>query len=377
MRIGIVTLHLWSNFGGILQNYALQTVLQRMGHEVITLQPRPKYHRWYVMPFIYLLRICRNMYSPVKIAIKAEEEEAKLRDIQCQYTSKFVQRYIHTKQIDSYSNLKSQDFDALVVGSDQVWRRSLNRLLSFQVCDFFLQFAQSWSPIKRVAYAASFGHDSWGYSPKETRQIKRLAALFDGISVREDAGVGLCKQYMGVNAEHVLDPTMLLSKQDYERLIHELKPSPSKGDLFAYILDASAMKTDLVQRVAADRNLSPFEVQNPNLTNRRVSYEERIQRPVEEWLRAFYDAKMVVTDSFHGCVFSIIFGKPFIAIGNRSRGLSRFNSLLKMFHLEDHLLGGMEDYEEDRDYSIPASTYDALEEWRILSMRFLDNHLNR
>jgi hypothetical protein len=237
-----------------------------------------------------------------------------------------------------------------------------------------LKFANKFE-VKRVAYAASFGIDSWDYTESETSQIKQLVQQFDAISVREDSGVDLCQKYLGVHAEHVVDPTMLLDKADYVRLIEAANVPKSKGNLFEYVLDASAEKTEFINRVAADRGLTPFSVHNPNVENGDVPAEMRVQPPVEQWLRAFLDAEFVVTDSFHACVFSIIFGKPFIAVGNAQRGNARFNSLLKMFGLEHHLIATAKEYSPDADFSLGEDVAHRLGELRAPGYQFLKKSL--
>ena len=159
--------------------------------------------------------------------------------------------------------------------------------------------------------------------------------------MREDSGGELCKKYLGVSAAHVIDPTMLLSKEDYCKIIERdesrgfLEPRVSEKRLFAYVLDEAPEKKSLIADVATQLGLSVEEImpKREALQSGKASYP-----PVSAWLRGFRDAEFVVTDSFHGCVFSIIFNKPFIAIGNAGRGMSRFHSLLKMFGLENRLL---------------------------------------
>ena len=147
----------------------------------------------------------------------------------------------------------------------------------------------------------------------------------------------MCRNFLGVEAVHVLDPTMLLDKEDYMRLFENADTPRSNGTLLTYILDDSLEKSRLIDRIATAQRLTPFRV-NSKSTRINASVEDRIQPSVESWLRGFFDAELIITDSFHACVFSILFGKPFIVIGNKRRGLSRFTSLLQTFGLEDCLL---------------------------------------
>ena len=105
-----------------------------------------------------------------------------------------------------------------------------------------------------------------------------------------------------------------------------------------YVLDGSDAINRLIDEIAAQKHLVPFAVNNPFEYDDAKPLNMRIKPSVEIWLRGFYDAEFVVTDSFHACVFSIIFKKQFVVVGNKERGMARFESLLKMFGLEDRLV---------------------------------------
>ena len=343
MKIGILTQPLQANYGGLLQNYALQQVLLQARHEVETIDWTPSNKslrsrlyriKWTILPFLFPKKYPKLRYQPT-------DEERKV--IQ-QHTNHFISTYIHhTKTIifkDGFSRqAKVGKYDAYVVGSDQVWRPRYNAFLT----SMFLDFAKE-EKAKRIAYAASFGTDQWEYSPEMTAICAPLAQKFDFVSVREDSGVRLCKDYLGVDAVHVLDPTLLLNKDDYISLIEAEKEPQSRGTLFNYILDPDANKTAFINKVAKEKGLSSFQVlpkcQQETRTKEDIKnrIDDCVFPGVTTWLRAFMDAEMTIVDSFHGMVFSIIFHKPFWVIGNVNRGMSRFTSLLKLFHLEDRLL---------------------------------------
>lgn len=361
MKIGILTLPLHTNYGGILQAYALQTVLERMGHEVVVIDtPNVK-----AMPSFLIVgkRITKRVLGK-RVEIFLERRHNREYPIISQYTQPFIDKYIHRKVVNSPDELQESDFDAIVVGSDQVWRPKYYGKIE----NAYLAFAKSWQ-IKRIAYAASYGTDEWEYTPEQTKRCGELLKKFDAVSVREASGVELCKAHFGVESLHVLDPTMLLDKEDYICLIEAAGTPKSKGALLNYVLDETPAKCALIEKIAKDKGLVPFRV-NSRVENRTAPLEERIQPPVEEWLRGFYDAEFVVTDSFHACVFSILFGKPFVVVGNKERGMARFDSLLKMFGLEDRLVCNIEDY-----YHVGEMMYDEgkLQEKRERSKEFLLN----
>lgn len=339
MRIGILTLPLHTNYGGILQAYALQTVLERMGHEVVVFDTPNKKSLpplWKI-PFCFAKRAVKKCLGQTD-RIFIEHYLNKTKPVIAQNIQPFIDERIHRRVIASFKQLNSNDYDVIVVGSDQVWRVIYFSMWLWQgVENAYLDFAQNWD-IKRIAYAASFGTDKWEYTEEQTLKCKQLLQKFDAVSVREDNGVKLCKQYFDVDALQMLDPTILLEASDYIELFNQKHTLKSKGTLLNYVLDETVELKNLIQKVASDKNMIPFAVNNPYEEDETKPLNQRIKPSVETWLRGFYDADFVITDSFHACVFSIIFKKQFIVVGNKERGLARFESLLKMFGLEDRLV---------------------------------------
>jgi polysaccharide pyruvyl transferase WcaK-like protein len=232
---------------------------------------------------------------------------------------------------------RDRDFDAFVVGSDQVWRPRY----SPSILNFYLDFLDDIkSPAKRIAYAASFGVDDWEYSSELTEKCKSLAQKFDSISVRERSAVELCRNKLGVPAEWVVDPTLLLEPADYGPLISWCEKKPATGCVLAYVLDPAPEKRSIAESVGRAVGANVFSIKPEySITQARAKDVAKCRFPsVEGWLQAFHDASFVVTDSFHGTVFSILFNKPFIAIGNSARGMARFKSLLSQFGLTDRLV---------------------------------------
>lgn len=340
MRIGILTLPLHTNYGGILQAYALQTVLERMGHEVEVIdKSRYRYLPWYKRPIVYPIRIIKKLVGIKSVGVFYESwwNKCLQRDvITLQHTKEFINKYIHLRHINSFSEIKNSDYDAFVVGSDQIWRQKYSQLQMNDIYAPFLNFTKGWN-VKRMSYGASFGTDSWEYSSAETNICKKLLNKFNAVSVREISGVELCRKYLKYNdAIHVIDPTMLLDIKDYLPLFDGIA-AKSSGNLLCYVLDQSEAQKQFVTTFSQMTNLKPFNV-NSKVDDWNALLEERVQPPVEQWLQGFYDAEYVLTDSFHACVFSILFKKPFYVIGNEKRGLTRFASLLSMFGLQDRLI---------------------------------------
>lgn len=355
MKIGILTQPLHTNYGGLLQAYALQTVLKRMGHEPWIVRRVPAGRS----------RFRQSLYNVVKVLL-GRKPYYMMNVSESEYVAKnvriFRDKYIDpvTPLLDSTAKLSARtltdDYDAFVVGSDQVWRP----VYSPCITNYFLDFAEG-RDVWRIAYAASFGVDHWEFGSGDTNACARLARQFDAISVREDSACELCKNYLGVDALHVLDPTMLLEAADYEWIVKAENEPPCEGDLFCYVLDEAPEKAAVLKDMAARQGLAPF-TSMPRLRFSRENFsadaESCVFPRVTRWLRSFMDARMVLTDSFHGCVFSIIFNKPFWVIGNEGRGLARFHSLLGMYGLENRLI---------TPDKAPHIAYDAPIDWETVN----------
>ena len=170
---------------------------------------------------------------------------------------------------------------------------------------------------------------------------------------------------------------MLLLKEDYIKLFKDYNATQSDGNLFCYMLDEGEEKKSIIDCVAKEKVLKPFYV-NSRYDDHNAPLEERIQQPVEKWLRAFYDAEFVITDSFHACVFSIIFNKQFIVYGNKERGMARFESLLTLFELEERIVSTKE--EATKAISEPIDwerVNEVHRQWKEKSMSFLNNNLKQ
>lgn len=372
MKIGILTLPLHTNYGGILQAYALQTVLERMGLEVDVLnrsQRRTLPSKW---PIVFLKRLIKKYIMRKKIMVFAEIYHNRYYPELSKYTQPFIDAHINQRLLKSLNEIQEFDYDAIVVGSDQIWSPNCFRNMWGAGMEMaFLGFSKRWN-VGRVAYAASFGNDMWSFSQEETEKCKKLVAAFWGVSVREKSGMELCQSYLDTFAELVPDPTLLLDKDDYIRLIEKKDIKKSTGNLLCYVLDDSNEKRELVKKIAKDRNLVPFKV-NSKIEDIFAPVSERVQPPVEQWLQGFCDAEFVVTDSFHACVFSVIFGKPFIVYGNKARGLTRFKSLLSILEIEENLITSLSEYSSVRGGKMASK--DVVASFKERGMFFLKTRL--
>lgn len=317
MKIGIYTQPLLHNYGGILQNFALQKVLKDLGHDPITID----YDSHYLVAPLWLcfLSWVKNillLFIPGKKSKFFKYPTYVKRE---QWTKDFINSHINTTTQcfrPTQEFLLKNKIDAIIVGSDQVWRPIYNKRLE----DSFLGYAKKMN-INRIAYAASFGSSKWEFSLIQTIRYARLAKKFHAISVRENSGIKLCQKKLNVNADFVLDPTLLLDKNQYLVLTKDI-PIRKEKLLVAYILDNSSISVSQCERIAQEKNLTLVY----------FTAGKESSKTIPEWLSLFRDAAYIITDSFHGTVFSIIFEKKFKCIQNKSRGNARFESLLDLYN---------------------------------------------
>lgn len=324
MKIGVYSLPFHSNYGGILQSYALHIILRRLGHEV------------YVLNQNWLDRIGKrerieraanfvlNVFTSNKRYTKREALIESISSLKEFWTTNID----HLIDFNKFSDIEKLGLDAIIVGSDQVWRSGYCKDSKW----YFLNFTNGWN-IKRIAYAASFGVSEWQFDKEITSDMKKLVSKFSGVSVRETDAVDLCEKYLDCSADLVFDPTLLLHKQDYE-LFRINKPTNSHKSLVSFMLHPNTEKKRLVKDVAENLNAELHDIDIPMSfnTNNISKYIS-----VETWLTELFDADYVITDSYHGMVFSVNFNKPFVTVGNTIGGQARFMSFLKLFNLENRI----------------------------------------
>lgn len=371
MKIAILTLPLHENYGGNIQNYALQCVLSRLGHEAITINCKGKDFS----SFRFFLSTAKRLLLQPKDSRQFMFSRSEKNQISINHR-RFIREHINITEPLDFSSLKKffdeNNFDAVFVGSDQVWRPKY----ASSIESYFLDFLEENSRIKKISYAASFGTDEWEYTHQQQHICKLLAKKFDALSVRESIGVDMCAKYLDVIAQHVLDPTMLLDKYDYMDLLKGKTLNDNTGDIFNYTLDMDSDKKELIDEIAIKLRKKIFYTYpiNTKKTTAFIRDIDAYRYPsVEAWLKSFYDADFIVTDSFHGTVFSILFNKPFISISNKNRGAARFTSLLQVFGLEDRLITDSKQVDERMLYG--QIDYEKvnkrLEELRHLSTSFI------
>lgn len=352
MKIAIFTLPFNTNYGGIIQNYALKTILERKGHKVYTINYRKQSKlNLFKAPFLISIRLIKKILGRKDGIVFLEKKINKDIIIIEQNVRRFINEHIClTKRFYTKYDLKEingMGFDAIIVGSDQVWRVPYAKP---NIQTNFLDFITN-KNIKKFAFSASFGTDEIEFTKEQSKACGNLIKEFDFVSVREDAGLYLINNIYKWKCKnepiHTLDPTMLLTKEEYNELSSNYEMHlDSEGELFYYILDMTEDKMKVLEQLSKDLGYKPFTLSCLN-GNMYDDPHKRIAPPLEMWLQAFNKAKYVFTDSFHGCVFSIIYNKEFIAYGNAGRGMCRFTSLINIFNLKERFIMSSTNYKKD------------------------------
>ena len=382
MKIAILTQPLGKNYGGILQAYALQQTLQGLGHEAVVINrvnnyPSSKLLIWRLASFLKCF-VARYLKKNVSIRLISPLSLEYITDARLVYDYSELQDFIcrnivRTKEIRSSNKLRKyllrNGYEAIVVGSDQVWREEYSPCIT----DFMGGFLRKNDQLRLIAYAASFGLDILPISSNKIVLCGQLLKRFKAISVRERSAINLLKDTWGVESRIVLDPTLLLDKVFYERLANGSITS-SNSDIFCYLLDESPEKIQIIQKVS--------DVVGNNI-NQILLYPQDVNgsagklTSITQWIDSINKSQFVVTDSYHGCVFSIIFNKPFIVIANRKRGIDRFRTLLDIVHLTNRLIYTADELSEDLiEEEINYDTVNAIiKRYKYDSIDFLQNEL--
>ncbi|MEG1616671.1 MAG: polysaccharide pyruvyl transferase family protein [Bacteroidales bacterium] len=336
MKIGILTITPNIGFGGIMQAYALKYILEKLGHDVQVVNYTTKVSiKDFVLFFIKsILKFTQGEYT--KFFPKSEFK------YKSQNVLPFIEENLNFSQKVTSKHelvqLINTSYEAVVVGSDQVWRPKY----VLGIANYFFDGIDS--NIKRLAYAASFGVENFEYTKEEAIKCSELLNYFSYVSVREKSGIDIVKKnlcYAGdVNCD--LDPTLLVGRSAYKKFLSN--KGLSKGKVFTYILDYTKKKEEVVELVSKTFDVEVYRF-NTNAENPQKKLEERVAPPVEDWLNGIYSAKFVVTDSFHGCVFSILFNKPFVVYVNKNRGAERFVSILSQLDLLDRLVYDLSEFD--------------------------------
>lgn len=330
MKIGIITFHAAHNFGSMLQAYALQEYLKKEEHEVyiINFQPNSQKALYSSIFNITHLRNIRDLILRILFSPKSIISLYKKRSKFQLFLSKYLNLTVEFNNIIQLKEAKL-DFDIVITGSDQIW--------NIEAADFSEAYFGTFitSPtIKKIAYAPSMGPNP---EKLDQKYLRKLLRNFTAISVREErAKLFLENNKLASKVEIVLDPTMLLSADDYNRII---SPEPIiKGDYIYYYTPGPKPRHEFLQiakKISQDTGL-PIICDTPYLFANQYNLTYQPQVGPCEFLNLIKHATIVCGASFHLMVFSIIFKKDFYCINGDID--SRMNNLMKLFKLEERII---------------------------------------
>lgn len=312
--VGLVNFFHSQNYGACLTAYALQEIVSKLGYKSAFVNEFP----------------VRKKYN-------------------LSFGKLFVNKYL--KLMPKFNNIKRAGnlADIYITGSDQVFRPDYlkNKVKRDK---YLLNFVNK--NAKRIAFSASFGigeEEFKNSKPAVIKAMKEAISTFDYVSTREYSGVDICKKQLHTYAEWIIDPVFLLDKSDYIKLAQN-SDKTYKNKIVTYVLDRNPAYDELYTKF---RNQYGLEISSLAKTN--IS--------VEEWLKAFIEAEYIITDSFHGACFALLFNKKFIAIVNKKRGAARFESLQKKFGLEEQFVTNI--FENNPEFL----SYDYMKTNKIIEMQ--------
>lgn len=315
MKVGILTFHDAHNYGAVLQAYALKKYLIKLGYEAKIIN----YHHYTMpdgFPKSYNEKRWEKFNSFIKNLIDNEE-----------------------KVYQTEEELEKLEIDFWICGSDQIWNPEITKGINK---GFFLDFKTKG---KKISYAVSMGIPEL---PKQyEEEFKKCIEKLDYISVREEALKDYVKRFTDKTVTRTIDPTLLLEKKEYEELTLE-----NKYGKYVLIneLTPDERLTQIAKRIALEKNLKIIELNDKKKEN--YFCEQISDASPQEYLTLIKNANAIITNSFHGTVFSIIFEKEFYTITRLNRN-SRMENILDIVDMRDRLITEIEevDHIKEQDYN--------------------------
>jgi hypothetical protein len=338
MKIAILTFHRALNYGAVLQVYALSKYLEDNGHEAIVIDYRNKLieKKYQSFPF-YILFERKNIFKSLKIFTK----KILSISIQNKKRNKFYDFISKNLKVDSRIASEGaqipNDFEMYLVGSDQVWNNSITG--GFDEA-YFLKYPTNKNVIK-ASYAASLEQSNHKFINENKEAFLTNLNYLDKVSVREVQIEKLIKSISNKEVETVVDPTLLLSSSVYEAILEQPK---ERGYVLVYHLSTNKDLLISADKIAKNKNLDIIEIYagiNPYIKGER--YKQDLSP--NEFLGYFKFADFVITSSFHGTCFSIIFNKQFYVISNHSS--DRQSYLLQSLNISNRMISSSKDVQVD------------------------------
>ena len=369
MRIGVITY--WQskdNYGQHLQIYALQTYLKKLGHDPFLIRYVEEQSEPAHFKFKNLWKYLRNLPLYVKFFFFNRNEQRNAaawkqnggqerRDLHG-FLSDNVVLSPMMKEAELMAN--PPEADAYICGSDQIWGGA---------APYYLSFAPKMA--KKIAYAPSLGGQT-SFTSENEEKMKRLIARLDFVGMREQSGVEVCRRLGFNDAVKVVDPTLLLQTEDYDRI---KAPAKKQNYAFVYLLgNPTLCSAEKVMEFVRQQGLESVYVPSQN----NVDDYEKVFATMGEWLGYLANASLVITNSFHCTVFSLLYHRPFMTL-KLHKGYERMNTrveeLLAECDLSSRFIG-----KEINDEDIYNINFDRFDQYRsreeLQSAEYLKQYLN-
>lgn len=369
-KIGIITFHNSYNCGSMLQSYALQKILSyydleieiinfsnKGQKEIYSIFSKEKNFKGIIKNFIILF-----YYKKIK-QIYNNYEIFKNHNFN-----------LSSKTYSSITELSDVGYDTIVTGSDQVW----NVTIKDGDDAYFLPWVKT---AKKVAYSPSFGAKNILEVSKNPEKYKEWLNGFDAISIREKNGQNWIKELCGVEADILLDPTLLLEVEDYEKICDNDIFLPDSY-IFYYSPGYNKKTNQLVNKISKKYNLPVIAFNSKNFYIKGLNFIYNFKLPTKEdpsvYLKLIKNSKLVITTSFHGTIFSSIFKKTFWTIKNGAMFKSddRVLTLANTLDLEDRIISS--DFDDGFNYLLKKdySEYEKkLKQMQVKSKQFIEKNI--
>lgn len=347
-KIGIVTLHGYNNYGNKLQNYALLKTIENLGFSATTTIIKNKSKKRFLNNVKHIIKlgpgnlIKRILNVSTPNAKKLSEEDRKTYEERVKKFKLFSETYLnesfyYLNDTDALQRLDEYSF--FVTGSDQVWNPSIYKYLDI----FFLSFTLK---NKRIAYAPSISRDKLPSRYKIS--YKKWLEGMSAISIREEAGAKIINEITGIDVPVLVDPTMLLSKEEWISVSKQATNRTMKEYLLTYFLGGPSEETlENLKKIADKKNMTIINLGD-------ITETESFTTGPSEFLDYINNASAFFTDSFHGVVFSIIFQTPFVVYERKTSGssmYSRIETLLDKFDMRNREANFFDDDIFSMDFS--------------------------
>lgn len=370
MKVGIITFHNSYNCGSMLETYAMQTIVRKLGHSAEIVNFSSEGQRKLYAPFF--------QWSSIRNIIKNLLILPGLKRIQHNNEAyeNFKNKNFRLSDFCSNSDyLTDSNYDVVIAGSDQIW--------NITIMDYDPAYYLNWvTKAKKVAYAPSFGARRIEDHASDITEFIRYLEQFDALSIRENNGQKWIKELLGRDVPVLLDPTLLLNREDYE-IIENKTIVPNGKYIFFYSPSFDADICKFVQSVAKKYNLKVITWSTKTYCFKlikRFGFSLPDYESPDVYLNLIKNAELVFTTSYHGTIFSTIYRKNFFTIknGDMYGNDDRVSTLLGQLSMEDRLIEYKFDaefnYMDSVDYRTYESTVNTLKQ---KSLEYLQNALGK